>query len=153
MSKRALFEGLLADTDGKPVGVAVVGGEAQYVVDDGGFHFHVPAEKVDREVLTLLREQIMANQDAVTKGAMQMLGKDDLFTKAMIDSSLKNMDEHFTKLIESGLPAEARAYLARIETLTGVPIAMVSTGPDRTETILRAHPFADATRGSRTLPH
>jgi len=51
------------------------------------------------------------------------------------------------------LPAEARAYLARIETLTGVPIAMVSTGPDRTETILRAHPFADATRGSRTLPH
>jgi hypothetical protein len=114
MSKRALFEGLLADTDGKPVGVAQVGGEAQYVVDDGGFHFHVPAEKVDREVLTLLREQIMANQDAVTKGAMQMLGKDDLFTKAMIDSSLKNMDEHFTKLIESGLPSEARAYLGML---------------------------------------
>jgi len=114
MSKHALFEGLLADTAGKSVGVAVVGGEAQYVVDDGGFHFHVPAEKVDREVLTLLREQIMANQDAVTKGAMQMLGKDDLFTKAMIDSSLKNMDEHFTKLIESGLPSEARAYLGML---------------------------------------
>jgi len=114
MSKHALFEGLLADTAGKSVGVAVVGGEAQYVVDDGGFHFHVPAEKVDREVLTLLREQIMANQAAVTKGAMQMLGKDDLFTKAMIDSSLKNMDEHFTKLIESGLPSEARAYLGML---------------------------------------
>ena len=92
----------------------MVGGEAQYVVDDGGFHFHVPAETVDREVLTLLREQIMANQDAVTKGAMQMLGKDDLFTKAMIDSSLKNMDEHFTRLIESGLPGEARAYLGML---------------------------------------
>jgi len=114
MSKHALFEGLLSDTAGKSVGVAVVGGEAQYVVDDGGFHFHVPAEKVDREVLTLLREQIMANQDAVTKGAMQMLGKDDMFTKAMIDSSLKNMDEHFTKLIESGLPSEARAYLGML---------------------------------------
>ena len=114
MSKQALFEGLLADTDGKPVGVALVGGEAQYVVDDGGFHFHVPAEKVDRDVLRLLREQIMANQDAVTQGAMQMLGKDDLFTKAMIDSSLKNMDEHFTRLIESGLPAEARAYLGML---------------------------------------
>ena len=35
----------------------------------------------------------------------------------------------------------ARAYLARIEALTGVPIAMVSTGPDRDETILRHHPF------------
>ena len=39
------------------------------------------------------------------------------------------------------LPANARAYLRRIETLTGVPIAMVSTGPDRDETILRHHPF------------
>ncbi len=111
MSKRALFEGLVSDTDDKPVAVSVVGGEAQYVVDDGGFHFHVPAERVDREVLGQLRQQILANQDAVTQGAMQMLGKDDLFTKAMIDSSLKNMDEHFTRLIESGLPSGARAYL------------------------------------------
>jgi len=39
------------------------------------------------------------------------------------------------------LPANARAYLERIEALTGVGIAMVSTGPDRTETILRQHPF------------
>jgi hypothetical protein len=114
MSKRALFEGLIADPDGKSVGVGVVGAEAQYVIDDAGFHFHVPAEGVDRQVLALLREQIMANQDAVAQGAMQMLGKDDLFTKAMIDSSLKNMDEHFTRLIESGLPAEARAYLGML---------------------------------------
>ena len=41
----------------------------------------------------------------------------------------------------SALPANARAYLQRIEALTGVPIAMVSTGPDRTETILVHHPF------------
>ncbi|HTS21807.1 MAG TPA: adenylosuccinate synthase [Casimicrobiaceae bacterium] len=39
------------------------------------------------------------------------------------------------------LPPAARAYLARIETLTGVPIAMVSTGPERDETILVHHPF------------
>ena len=39
------------------------------------------------------------------------------------------------------LPANARAYLTRIEALTGVPIAMVSTGPDRDETILVHHPF------------
>jgi adenylosuccinate synthase len=39
------------------------------------------------------------------------------------------------------LPPNARAYLERIEALTGVPIAMVSTGPDRTETILLHHPF------------
>jgi len=39
------------------------------------------------------------------------------------------------------LPAAARTYLRRIETLTGVPIAMVSTGPERDETILVHHPF------------
>jgi adenylosuccinate synthase len=39
------------------------------------------------------------------------------------------------------LPHNARAYLRRIEELTGVPIAMVSTGPERDETILMHHPF------------
>jgi adenylosuccinate synthase len=39
------------------------------------------------------------------------------------------------------LPHNARAYLRRIEQLTGVPIAMVSTGPERDETILMHHPF------------
>ena len=114
MSRRALFEGLVVDTEGKTVGSAVVGGEAQYVVDDGGFQFRVPAEGVDRQVLSQLREQIMANQDAVTEGTMKMLGQDDLFTKVMIDSSLKNMDEHFSKLMEQGLPSEARAYLGML---------------------------------------
>jgi adenylosuccinate synthase len=42
----------------------------------------------------------------------------------------------------SALPDSARAYLSRIEQLTGVPIAMVSTGADRDETILVRHPFA-----------
>lgn len=39
------------------------------------------------------------------------------------------------------LPANARAYVARIEQLIGVPIDMVSTGPDREETIVLRHPF------------
>jgi adenylosuccinate synthase len=39
------------------------------------------------------------------------------------------------------LPTHARTYLRRIEALTGVPIAMVSTGADRSETILVHHPF------------
>jgi adenylosuccinate synthase len=39
------------------------------------------------------------------------------------------------------LPANARAYVKRIEELVGVPIDMVSTGPDREETIVLRHPF------------
>lgn len=39
------------------------------------------------------------------------------------------------------LPANARNYIKRIEELVGVPIDMVSTGPDREETIVLRHPF------------
>ncbi|MFJ3055066.1 adenylosuccinate synthase [Herbaspirillum sp. NPDC087042] len=39
------------------------------------------------------------------------------------------------------LPANARAYIQRIEELVGVPIDMISTGPDREETIVLRHPF------------
>jgi len=40
------------------------------------------------------------------------------------------------------LPENAKKYLRRIEEVCGAPIAMVSTGPDREETILIQHPFA-----------
>jgi adenylosuccinate synthase len=41
----------------------------------------------------------------------------------------------------AALPANAQAYLRRIEALAGTPLAMVSTGPDRDDTILLRHPF------------
>lgn len=39
------------------------------------------------------------------------------------------------------LPANAQAYVQRIEELIGVPVDMVSTGPDREETMVLRHPF------------
>ena len=39
------------------------------------------------------------------------------------------------------LPTNARLYLQRIEQVTGVPIHMVSTGPDREQTIMLRHPY------------
>jgi len=42
----------------------------------------------------------------------------------------------------AALPPAARAYVKRIEALVGVPVDMVSTGPDREETIVLRHPFA-----------
>ena len=39
------------------------------------------------------------------------------------------------------LPPNARAYLSRLEEICGVPVAMISTGADREETIVVAHPF------------
>jgi adenylosuccinate synthase len=40
-----------------------------------------------------------------------------------------------------GLPPAARAYIKRMEELCGVPVDMISTGPDREETIVLRHPF------------
>ena len=39
------------------------------------------------------------------------------------------------------LPQNARDYLARIEELAGVPVDIISTGPDREQTIIKRHPF------------
>tara|TARA_B100000686_G_C16723311_1_gene936268 strand:+ start:430 stop:1725 length:1296 start_codon:yes stop_codon:yes gene_type:complete len=41
------------------------------------------------------------------------------------------------------LPLAARDYLDLIESQAGVPIDIISTGPDRAETIIRKDPFAD----------
>jgi adenylosuccinate synthase len=39
------------------------------------------------------------------------------------------------------LPLNARRYLERIEELAGVPIDMISTGPERAQTVVRRRPF------------
>ncbi len=42
----------------------------------------------------------------------------------------------------AALPKNARAYLERVEEVVGVPVDIVSTGPERTENIVLRHPFA-----------
>ena len=41
----------------------------------------------------------------------------------------------------NGLPKAARSYLQRIEELCRVPVDLISTGPDREETIVMRHPY------------
>lgn len=105
--QKAMFEGLVFDETGAPVTVAFLGGEAHYVISDDGFNRHVEAKAVDRQVLEWLQGQVFANKDVVTEGVMSMLGKDDLFTKAMIDSSIKNIDG----MMAEGIPDDARMWL------------------------------------------
>ena len=88
----------------------MVGDVPNYVVEDAGFRRHVESEAVDRQVIEMLREQFMAHREIATDAMLQMLGKDDLFTKAMIDASIKNMDQ----VIEQGLPDGARAWLGML---------------------------------------
>ena len=39
------------------------------------------------------------------------------------------------------LPVNAQRYLKRIEEVTGVPIHIISTSPDRDHTIMMRHPY------------
>jgi len=41
------------------------------------------------------------------------------------------------------LPQAARNYVKRLEEITGAPVDIVSTGPDRVETIILKHPFGE----------
>ena len=114
MAKHALFTGLVADPLGEPVEVAAVGGEAFYVLDDDGFKRHIESEGVDRQVLAKFAEFIRGNEDLVSEGTMKALGQEDLFTKAIIDNSLKNLEKQFERLIETGLPEEVRAWMGML---------------------------------------
>jgi adenylosuccinate synthase len=40
------------------------------------------------------------------------------------------------------LPSEARAYIAHIEALLGIPVDLISTGAGRDDIVVRRHPFA-----------
>ena len=107
MSNKALFAGLVIDESGQPLEVVSIGGEAQYVLDDNGFRRHIDAEIVDRQVLTQLQVQIEANKEAVEQGIMKMMGSEDIFTKAAIDKSIKDMDQ----VLKQGIPDDARQML------------------------------------------
>lgn len=107
MSNKALFAGLVVTESGQPLEVAAIGGEAQYVLDDNGFRRHIDAEAIDRQVLTQLQSQIEANKEAVEQGLMKMMGSEDIFTKAAIDKSIKDMDQ----VLKVGIPDEARQML------------------------------------------
>jgi hypothetical protein len=107
MSNKALFAGLVVAENGQPLEVTFTGDEAQYVLDDNGFRRHIDAESVDRQVLDALQAQIEANKDAVEQGIMKMMGSEDIFTKAAIDKSIKDMDQ----VMKVGIPDDARQML------------------------------------------
>ncbi len=111
MARTAVFAGLVVDEMDRPVAVTQVGPDAFYVVDDEGFLRHVPSESVDRHVLVALQEGVLSNREAVVQAMLDYLGKDDLFTKAAVESSLGQMGEQMQQLLNVGLPEEARQWL------------------------------------------
>ncbi len=111
MPRQPLFAGLVVDEADHPVGTALVGEEPCYVVDDAGFLRHIPSEQVDRQVLEAMRKQISGNEDMLSEQAAKMLGTDDIFSKALLENQLKNIDKQFDVILETGIPEESRAFM------------------------------------------
>ncbi len=111
---KALFEGLVSDEQGRAASVAYVGEEPTYVIIEDGFKYHVDAHKVDTQVLAMFEGQVKGNEDLVSESVMKMMGKDDLFTKAAINTNVRNFGKNMSQLFQSGLPEQARQYLGML---------------------------------------
>jgi hypothetical protein len=111
MARQPLFTGLVIDEFGNVAESAFIGDEPCYVVDDAGFRRHIPAEQVDRQVLGQIAELMKGSEEYLSEQTAKMLGQEDIFTKAMIEQQLKNIDKQFDQLMQTGIPEDMRAYL------------------------------------------
>lgn len=111
MAYQPLFKGLIFDENDQPVDVTYVGEEPCYVVNDAGFLRHIPSESVDRQVLSMMGNMIEGHEDELADQTAKMLGQDDIFSKALIENQLKNLDQQFDAVLKSGIPEEGRAYM------------------------------------------
>ncbi len=111
MARQPVFAGLVIDEADRPVGTAMVGDESTYVVDDAGFLRHIPSEQVDRQVLESMMKMVEGNEGLISEQAAKMLGQDDIFSKALIENQLKQLDKQIDLLLNTGLPEESRAYM------------------------------------------
>ena len=111
MPRQPLFAGLVIDEFGNVAETALIGDEPCYVVDDAGFRRHIPAEQVDKQVLGQIAELMKGSEGYLSEQTAKMLGQEDIFTKAMIEQQLKNIDKQFDQLMQVGIPEDMRAYL------------------------------------------
>ncbi len=110
MSK-AVFAGLIFDENDQPVEVSKVGADEYYVVNDAGFHRHIPSETVDRQILEHMKAMISGNEELLAQQTAKMLGKDDIFTIGIIKNQLSQLEKTFDYILEVGFPEETRAYM------------------------------------------
>lgn len=107
MANSAMFEGLVFDERRNAAQVKHVGERACYVVDEDGFLRHIDAAKVDRQVLEFLKGQVDEHRDLAVTGVMDLMGKDDIFTKAAVESSIDNIDQ----AVGQAIPEQSRHWL------------------------------------------
>jgi hypothetical protein len=110
MARTAMFAGLVLDENGRTAEVDYVGDTACYVVYDEDFRRYIDAAQVDRQVLRFMREQVDDNRQIAVSTMLDMMGKDDLFTKAAVESSIDHMED----AVGQPIPEDARQWLGML---------------------------------------
>ena len=105
-----MFTGLVVDEAGNPADVAMVGENACYVVMDDDFRRHIDAQLVDAQVLRYMRGQVDEHRDLAVEQMLNMLGKDDIFTKVAVESSINNIEKN----VGQPIPEEARQWMGML---------------------------------------
>jgi len=96
------------------------------------------------DVLDGLKELRLCTGYQIGKDVVDILpmGADDIERCTPIYEVMEGWTESTVGVTQyEALPVNARLYLQRIEQVTGVPIHMVSTSPDRDHTIMLRHPY------------
>lgn len=114
MSDEPLFKGLVIDEFDQPVGFAKIGDEPCYVINDAGFLRHIPSKPIDLEILRTLGGQIAGNEEIIADQAAKMMGQEDLFTHAILENQLKNIEKQYEIMLDAGIPENTRAYLGML---------------------------------------
>jgi len=114
MPRQPLFTGLVVAENGNVAESAFVGGEPCYIVDDAGFRRHIPSEQVDRMVLSQIAGMMKGSEEYLSEQTAKMIGQEDIFTKAMLEQQLRNIDKQFDQLLETGMPEDTRLYLGML---------------------------------------
>ena len=102
-----MFEGLVFDQRRHAAQVRYVGERACYVVDEDGFLRHIDAAQVDQQVVGFLKGQVDQHRDLAVSGMMDLMGKNDIFTKAAVESSIDNIDQ----AVGQEIPEQSRQWL------------------------------------------
>ncbi len=96
--REPLFADLVFNEEGERAQVTTIGGEPFYAVPEDDFLRHVEAERVDQQIVAALQERLQEMRDVVTDGVVQLLGEENLFTRASIQHAIDNLD----RILEPG---------------------------------------------------
>ena len=62
-------------------------------------------------MLSQIAGLMKGSEEFLSEQTAKMIGQEDIFTKAMLENQIKNIDKQLDQLLQTGLPEDMRIYL------------------------------------------